>query len=109
MPKIFAESETELCDVLESSTKSSLQLNLTQRYVFKSLIPFKEKGTEKTVNSKITFNLNSQGKIEEHLEEWDHEGNKTSEDGFVGKLQEARKKMDAKLVEMGVSSDPSKA
>lgn len=109
MPKIFASSTTQLCDVLDSSTKSSLQLNLTQHYVFKSLIPLKEKGAEKTVNSKITLNLDSQGKIQEHLEEWDHEGNKTGEDGFMGKIQEARKKMSAKLVEMGVSSDPSKA
>lgn len=95
--------------VLASSTPSQLELNLTQHYVFKSPIPFKKEGTEKTVNSKLTFKLNSQGLIEEHIEEWDHEGNKTADDGFMGKLQEQRKKFDAKLVEKTVSSDPSKA
>lgn len=53
--------------------------------------------------------MNSEGLIEEHIEEWDHEKNKTGEDGFMGKIQEARKKMDAKLVEATVSTDPDKA
>lgn len=100
---------TTECDVLSSSTPSSLQLNLTQHYVFKSPIPFKKEGTEKTVNSKITLNMNQQGLIEEHHEEWDHEPNKDAEDGFMGKIQEFRKKMDAKMVEKGVDADPSKA
>lgn len=95
--------------VLASSTPSELQLNLTQHYVFKSPIPFKKEGAEKTVNSKLTFKLNGQGLIEEHIEEWDHETNKTADDGFMGKLQEQRKKIDAKLVESTISSDPAKA
>ncbi|KAK5113944.1 hypothetical protein LTR62_003067 [Meristemomyces frigidus] len=109
MPKIFARSETKEIAVLASSTPSELMLNLTQHYVFKSPIPLKKEGSEKTVNSKLTFKLNQQGLIEEHVEEWDHEGNKTGEDGFMGKLQEGRKKVDAKLVESTVSSDPAKA
>ncbi|KAI5270207.1 hypothetical protein E4T47_06391 [Aureobasidium subglaciale] len=109
MPKVFARSETKEVAVLASSAPSQLELNLTQHYVFKSPIPFKKEGTEKTVNSKLTFKLNSQGLIEEHIEEWDHQGNKTADDGFMGKLQEQRKKIDAKLVEKTVSSDPSKA
>jgi len=60
------------------------------------------------MNSKLTFRLNEQGKIYEHLEEWNHEGNATSDDGFMGKVQEFRKKADAKLVEATVSSDPKK-
>lgn len=93
--------------VLASSSPSSLQLNLTQNYIFKSPIPLKKEGTSKTVNSKITLNKNSQGLIEEHIEEWDHEKNRTGDDGFMGKLMEGRKKIDAKLVEKTVSSDPS--
>lgn len=53
--------------------------------------------------------MNSEGLIEEHHEEWDHEKNKTEDDGFMGKLMEGRKKMSAKLVESTVSSDPDKA
>ena len=94
--------------MLDSSTPQALQLNLTQKYVFKSPIPFKEKGTEKTVNSKLTFKFNNQGMIEEHDEEWDHESNKTGSDGFFGRIQEGRKKTGAKLVEQAVPSDPDK-
>ena len=70
MPKLFAESVTEKCDLLASSTASRIELNLTQRYVFKSPIPFKEKGTVKPVNSKVTFHLNGAGLIEKHDEEY---------------------------------------
>ena len=108
MPKLFAESTTEKCDVLADSAPNTLAINLTQRYVFKSPIPFKSKGTEKTVNSKVTFHLNGDGLIEKHDEEWDHQGNPTDDDGFVGKLMESRKKTGAKLVQKAVSSDPSK-
>ncbi|KAF6218995.1 hypothetical protein HO133_005539 [Letharia lupina] len=108
MPKLFAESITEKCDMLASSTSSRIELNLTQKYVFKSPIPFKEKGTEKPVNSKLTFHLNGAGLIEKHDEEWDHETNKQGDEGFMGKVQAFRKKTDAKLVEKTVPSDPSK-
>lgn len=91
--------------MLDSSTPQAMQLNLTQKYVFKSPIPFKEKGAEKTVNSKLTFTFNNQGLIEEHLEEWDHESNKT---GSGGRIQEGRKKLDAKMFEKTVPSDPDK-
>ncbi|KAL9585519.1 MAG: hypothetical protein Q9212_001472 [Teloschistes hypoglaucus] len=108
MPKLFASSVTEKCDVLsEDSQDGKLALNLTQRYVFKSMMPGKSEGTEKTVNSKVTLWMNKDGLIEKHDEEWDHEANKSSDDGFMGKMMQARKKMDAKLVEKTVSSDPS--
>lgn len=95
--------------MLNTSTSTKLIFDLDQHYVFKSPIPFKSEGTEKLVNSKLTFTLDeSTGLIKEHLEEWDHEGNKTSEDGFMGKLQEQRKKVGAKIVEKTVSSDPDK-
>ena len=109
MPKLFAESTTEKCDVLADSPPNTIAVNLTQHYVFKSPIPFKSKGTEKTVNSKLTFHLNGEGLIEKHDEEWDHQGNKTQDDGFMGKLMESRKKIDAKLIQKAVSSDPAKA
>lgn len=108
MPKLFAESTTQKCDVLAESAPNTIAINLTQHYVFKSPIPFKSKGAEKAVNSKVTFTLNADGLIEGHDEEWDHQGNKTEDDGFMGKLMESRKKTGAKLVQKAVSSDPSK-
>ncbi len=108
MPKVFAESITKKCDVLADSPPNALALNLTQHYVFKSPIPFKSKGTEKTVNSKVTLHFDQAGLITRHDEEWDHQENKSEDDGFMGKLMEARKKTDAKLVEKTVPTDPSK-
>jgi len=103
MPKLFERSDTQKCEVLADSPPNTLALNLTQHYVFKG-----SKTPEKTVNSKVTFHFNGEGLIEKHLEEWDHEPLKTGDDGFMGKIQEWRKKADAKMVEMGVSSDPKK-
>lgn len=118
MPKIFSESVTKRkltdsvtlshlltscaeCDVLEGPPDSII-LNLTQHYVFKG-----NHTPEKTVNSKITLKMQN-GMIEHHEEEWDHKENKEGSDGFMGKIQELRKKFSAKVVEKGVSSDPSK-
>lgn len=117
MPKLFSSSTTQSCSVLEPSQATqqssrasthageggAIVLDLTQHYVFKG-----DKTPEKTVNSKITLQLDHEGMIQHHEEEWDHEKNKTGEDGFMGKIQEWRKKADAKLVEAGVSSDPKK-
>ena len=108
MPKVFAESTTQKCDLLAESDKGKTALNLTQRYVFKSPLPGKSHGSEKTVNSKVTLTLNAEGKIVKHDEEWDHQGNKDADDGFLGKLMEGRKKVNAKLVQKAVPSDPSK-
>jgi len=109
MPKLFASSTTTSCALLAESTDRKLALDLTQHYVFKSAIPLKKEGVQKTVNSKVTLYLDGEGLIERHDEEWDHEGNKTGEDGWVGKLMEGRKKVGAKVVEKAVSSDPAKA
>lgn len=104
MPKLFSRSDTQQCDVLDDPKNAhNLVLNLTQHYVFKG-----DKTPEKTVNSKITLVLDESGMIKHHEEEWDHEKNKTGSDGFMGKMQELRKKADAKLVNMGVTSDPNK-
>ncbi|KAK3066004.1 hypothetical protein LTR53_017805 [Teratosphaeriaceae sp. CCFEE 6253] len=104
MPKIFERSDTQKLEVLDDPQQpNSIVLNLTQHYVFKG-----GKTPEKTLNSKVTLKLDQDGMIEHHEEEWDHKPNKTGEDGFMGKMQEWRKTASAKMVEMGVSSDPKK-
>jgi len=104
MPKLFASSDTQKCEVIDDPQhKQAIVLNLTQHYVFKG-----NSTPEKTLNSKVTLKLDSNGMIEHHEEEWDHQPNKTGEDGFMGKIQEWRKKADAKMVEAGVSRDPNK-
>lgn len=113
MPKVFASSTTQKCDVLDTSGSSStkspgskggdtdLKLNLTQHYVFKA------GKKEKTLNSLVTLTLRD-GMIQHQEEEWDHKPNTTGEDGFMGQLNEYRKKFSAKIVEKTVTSDPSK-
>jgi len=105
MPKAFSVSDTKSWRVLDSpSHANSILLDLTQHY------KFKVGGKEKTVNSLVTLKMNTAtGLIEHHEEEWDHKPNSDGDDGFFGKLNEWRKKADAKMVEMGVSSDPKKA
>ena len=44
----------------------------------------------------------------QHEEEWDHQTNTDGDDGFMGKMNELRKKADAKMVETGVTSNPKK-
>ena len=100
----------------EAVNESDILMDLTQRYVFKV------GGAEKTVRSLVTLQRDSEGKITLHEEEWDHEPNKVpppiqrkradweySEDGFLGKIQEARKRVGATLIDKFVSSDPTKA
>jgi hypothetical protein len=77
-------------------------VDLTQQYVFKV------GGAEKTVRSLVTLQRGEGGLITLHEEEWDHEPNKYSEDGFLGKIQEARKRMGATLIDKMVSSNPNK-
>ena len=101
MPKLFAESITWKCDLLADSPPNALALNLTQPYVFKSPIPLKSKGAQKTVNSKVTLHLDQDRLITKHDEEWDHKENLEGDNGFMGKLMAPRKKTNAKLVEEG--------
>lgn len=103
MPKLFERSDTQRCEVIDDGRPDTLTLDLTQHYVFKG-----GKTPEKTLNSKVALQLDGEGMIKHHEEEWDHAKNQTSDDGFMGKLSEWRKKADAKMVEAGVSSDPKK-
>ncbi|KAK0880016.1 hypothetical protein LTR87_006228 [Friedmanniomyces endolithicus] len=104
MPKLFERSDTQKLEVLDDQQQpNAIVLNLTQHYVFKG-----SSTPEKTLNSKITLKMDSNGRIEHHEEEWDHKPNKTGEDGFMGKIQQWRKEASAKMVEMGVSSDTKK-
>lgn len=102
MPKIFEKSDTQKCDVMDESGPNKIVLDLTQYYVFKG-----GSTPEKTLNSKVTLKLDDQGMIQHHSEEWDHQPNKTGDDGWMGKMQEWRKKAGAKMIEKGVTRDPN--
>lgn len=101
MPKLFAQSDTIKCDVLDDKSSNDLKLDLTQHYVFKA------GKKEKTMNSLLTFKMQN-GLIEHHEEEWDHKPNTTGDDGFFGSINEFRKKLSAKVIDATVTSDPNK-
>jgi len=58
----------------------------------------------KTVNSLLTLERNSSGLITKHTEEWDHQRETSSEDGFLGKLNEWRKLATAKVTNVAVGT-----
>lgn len=88
----------------DPSNPDAIVMDLDQHYVFKEAMG---KQPDKLVNSKITLKLKD-GLIEQHIEEWDHQPNKTGNDGFMGKIQEFRKNVSAKIVGKTVPSDPDK-
>ncbi|KAG0700676.1 hypothetical protein DFH29DRAFT_930920 [Suillus ampliporus] len=53
----------------------------------------------KTMNSLLTLELDNDGKVKRHTEEWDHEKTSTSEDGFLGMINEHRKELSASATE----------
>ena len=62
--------------------------------------------TRQTVNSLLTIQTNEARLITRHTEEWDHKHESTGEDGFLGMLNEQRKKLTASITGMFVSQDP---
>ncbi|KZT08685.1 uncharacterized protein LAESUDRAFT_49843 [Laetiporus sulphureus 93-53] len=60
----------------------------------------------KTVNSLLTLQTNDAHQITRHTEEWDHKRETTRDDGFLGLLNEQRKKITASVTGMFISQDP---
>jgi hypothetical protein len=48
--------------------------------------------TSQVVNSLLTLRLNDANQITRHTEEWDHDREMTTDDGFLGMLKEHRKR-----------------
>lgn len=61
-----------------------------------------------TVNSLLTIETDASNKIVRHTEEWDHKHETDSDDGFLGMLNEQRKKITAGITDMFVSKEPPK-
>ncbi|KAI0962222.1 hypothetical protein AcV7_001109 [Taiwanofungus camphoratus] len=61
-----------------------------------------------TVNSLLTLQTNDAHRVTRHTEEWDHKRQTTREDGFLGLLNEQRKKLTAGITGMFVSQEPPK-
>ncbi|KAI0003745.1 hypothetical protein BJV74DRAFT_764016 [Russula compacta] len=57
----------------------------------------------KVVNSLLTLQLDDANQIIRHTEEWDHNRETTADDGFLGMLNEHRKRMAAALTDIFMS------
>ncbi|KAH7923255.1 hypothetical protein BV22DRAFT_1015753 [Leucogyrophana mollusca] len=56
----------------------------------------------KTLNSLLTLQTNGEGQVTRHTEEWNHQKQTTSDDGFLGMINEQRKKFTAGVTDMFV-------
>merc|ERR1712071_363083 len=102
MPKIFSASYTRGLKFLDNPAiqPPSFQVSLSQEYHMNV-------GGQKTTDSKVTFLRDpATGLITHHEEEWTGDKNSSGEDGFLGKMQEMRKKFSAKAVNAFVDSTP---
>ncbi|KAF8910139.1 hypothetical protein CPB84DRAFT_1764706 [Gymnopilus junonius] len=59
----------------------------------------------KTINSLLTLTFNDHNKITSHVEEWDHKKSINGEDGFIGMINEARKKFTGKVIDTVVGKE----
>ncbi|PPQ79425.1 hypothetical protein CVT25_002695 [Psilocybe cyanescens] len=60
----------------------------------------KSSSPTKVVNSLLTLKLDDANKVISHNEEWNHQKTTTSEDGFLGMINEQRKKLTAGLTDL---------
>ncbi|KAI0673646.1 hypothetical protein C8Q78DRAFT_1076628 [Trametes maxima] len=60
----------------------------------------------KTVNSLLTLETNDHHQVVKHTEEWDHRRETTGDDGFLGLLNEHRKKFTANFTGLFISQEP---
>jgi hypothetical protein len=58
---------------------------------------------KQVVNSLLTLQLNEANQITCHTEEWDHNCETTADDGFLGMLNEHRKRMVAAPTNLSMS------
>ncbi|PLW53385.1 hypothetical protein PCANC_06139 [Puccinia coronata f. sp. avenae] len=62
----------------------------------------------KTLNSLITLERDAKGKVIRHTEEWSHDKVTDKSDGFIGQLNEWRKKLAAEVIAKLVPEEPPK-
>ncbi|KAI0756486.1 hypothetical protein C8Q80DRAFT_1128886 [Daedaleopsis nitida] len=60
----------------------------------------------KTVNSLLTLETNDKHQVVRHTEEWNHRRETSGEDGFLGMINEQRKKLTANITGLFVSQEP---
>ncbi|KAI0308268.1 hypothetical protein B0F90DRAFT_148912 [Multifurca ochricompacta] len=92
LPKLFPRSEIQKLRVLKNPPGIPANLLLIDQDVAyfrdaQAASPFK------VVNSLLTLRLDDTHQVTSHIEEWDHNCETTVDDGFLGMLNEHRKRM----------------
>ncbi|TBU34394.1 hypothetical protein BD309DRAFT_850252 [Dichomitus squalens] len=102
--QLFPRAELPKFRVLEnppSVPKSTILIDQDVDYYRKP----ESSSATKRVNSLLTLETNEQHKVVRHTEEWDHRKTSSSEDGFLGMLNEHRKKLTVNITNMFTSKE----
>jgi len=106
LAKLFPRADIPRFRVLENPTSLPKSTILIDQDVSYYRNP--ESSPTKTINSLLTIETDNSHQITRHTEEWDHKRETTSEDGFIGMINENRKKLTANITGMFVSQEPPK-
>ncbi|KAJ7183313.1 hypothetical protein C8R46DRAFT_1066569 [Mycena filopes] len=105
LPKLFPRADIPKFHLLQNPASAPKDMILIDQDVAYFRDP---KGSPtKTVNSLLTLRTNDSHQVTSHTEEWNHQRETHSEDGFFGMLNEQRKKLTANITSafMGKSGD----
>ncbi|KAG1757246.1 hypothetical protein EDB19DRAFT_1656501 [Suillus lakei] len=94
LAKLFEKADIPKFRVLKNPPQAPLGTILVDQDVSYYRDAFSSSPT-KTMNSLLTLELDNEGRLRRHTEEWDHEKSSTSQDGFLGMINEHRKKLSA--------------
>ncbi|KAI0275130.1 hypothetical protein BC834DRAFT_921277 [Gloeopeniophorella convolvens] len=94
LPKLFPRADIQKFRVLENPPGTPASLLLVDQ---DSASPFK------VVNSLLTLELDDAHQVTRHTEEWNHQRETTADDGFLGMLNEQRKRLTASLTDAYMS------
>ncbi|KAI9611845.1 hypothetical protein KEM48_004352 [Puccinia striiformis f. sp. tritici PST-130] len=75
---------------------------------FEDITYYRSGSKFKTLNSLITLERDPKGKVIRHTEEWSHDKVTDKSDGFIGQLNEWRKKAAAEVIAKLVPEEPPK-
>ncbi|KAI4518019.1 hypothetical protein K525DRAFT_363340 [Schizophyllum commune Loenen D] len=98
LAKIFVRADIPKFRVLEnpeSVPKSTILIDQDVAYYRDD----KADSPTKTMNSLLTIETDNSHRVTRHYENWNHERTSTSEDGFLGMLNEQRKRITASLTD----------
>ncbi|KAG8962378.1 hypothetical protein FRC03_004303 [Tulasnella sp. 419] len=105
LPKIFAKTRILRFRVLNNPPNIPESTILIDQDVDYHLSASSASGI-KTLTSLLTLERNPQGQVIRHTDEFDHSRSRMADDGFLGKINEARKRLTASVVGSTIDKTP---